>query len=90
MLELALLVLRAVGLLLVRHVMLQDGVTGLALFFARGGDACMRAVERAQVLAPDAGRRLQCCSMWAPVAHDLCRDTALRRQHTASSDFLFR
>ena len=39
--------------------MLQDGVAGLALLFARGGDACMRAMERAKVLAPGAGRRLQ-------------------------------
>jgi len=27
---------------------------------------------------------------WAPVAHDLCRDAALRRQHAASSNLLFR
>ena len=53
MLEFALLILRAVGLLLVRHVVLQDGVAGLALFLARGGDAGVRAVEHAQVLAPD-------------------------------------
>jgi len=57
-LQLALLVLRAVGLLLVRHAVLQDGVAGLALLLARGGDACVRAVEHAQVLAPGAGRLL--------------------------------
>ena len=55
-LQCALLVLRAVGVLLIRHVVLQDGVAGLALLLARGGDAGMRAVEHAQVLAPGAGR----------------------------------
>ena len=52
----ALLGLRAVGILLVRHVMLQDGVARLAVIRARDGDASVRAVERAQVLAPCAGR----------------------------------
>ena len=57
-LQRALLVLRAVGVLLIRHVVLQDGMAGLALLLARGGDAGVRAVEHAQVLAPGAGRLL--------------------------------
>jgi len=48
----ALLGLRAIGILLVRHVMLQDGVAGLAVVRARHGDASVHAVEHAQVLAP--------------------------------------
>ena len=44
-LQCALLVLRAVRVLLIRHVVLQDGVAGLALLLARGGDTCVRAVH---------------------------------------------
>ena len=42
-LQCALLVLRAVRVPLIRHVVLQGGVAGLALLLARGGDAGVRA-----------------------------------------------
>ena len=86
----ALLGLWAVGVLLVRHVVLQDGVARLAVVCARGGDASVRAVEHAQVLAPCAGRLGFSCGMRAPVAHDLPGDATLQRQDAASSDLFFR
>jgi hypothetical protein len=47
-------------LLFVRHVVLKEGVAGLARLLARGDHAGVRAMEHAQVLAPGAGRLLLC------------------------------
>ena len=70
--------------------MLEDGVARLAVVCARGGDASVRAVEHAQVLAPCAGRLGFSCGVRAPVAHDLPGDATLQRQDAASSDLFFR
>jgi len=82
--------LLAVRLLVVGHVVLQDGVAGLALRHARDGVDGHLAVKHAQVLAPGAGRLLLGGEVRLPVAHDSCGDTALQRRRATSYYFLFR
>ena len=82
--------LLAIHVLIVWHVMLENGVSGGILQHAQGGIDSHLAVKHDEVLAPGAGRLSLGGKVRLPIAHDLHGDTTLQRQAVASYNFLFR